>query len=178
MNKKKYDKGFTLLELLIVIAVIGILTAIVVASLSSSRAKGADAAIKSNLANIRAQAELVSPTLGNTYGTRASGSCPGIANTGTGTIFHDTKIKTAIQSSAVQAGGTVAGSGVGTIVNYSACASNGTSWAAAVTLRTGNTSPFSAWCVDSSGRSKRVSVTSGTSPTSAYALVSGVYSCN
>ena len=51
-------KGFTLIELLVVIAIIGILSSVVLASLNSARAKGADAAVKSGLANMRAQAEL------------------------------------------------------------------------------------------------------------------------
>lgn len=63
MNK---NKGFTLIELLVVIAIIGILSSVVLASLNSARNKGADTAIKNNLANIRAQAELHYDT-GNTY---------------------------------------------------------------------------------------------------------------
>jgi len=58
-------KGFTLIELLVVIAIIGILSAVVLASLNTARSKGADAAVKSNLNNIRAQAELVYDTAGN-----------------------------------------------------------------------------------------------------------------
>jgi type II secretory pathway pseudopilin PulG len=47
-----------LIELLVVIAIIGILSSVVLASLNSARNKGANAAIKSNLANARAQAEI------------------------------------------------------------------------------------------------------------------------
>ncbi|KKR65039.1 MAG: Fimbrial protein pilin [Candidatus Curtissbacteria bacterium GW2011_GWA1_40_47] len=63
---KKNSGGFTLIELLVVIAIIGILASVVLASLNTARTKGADAAIKSNLVNIRAQAELVYDT-GSTY---------------------------------------------------------------------------------------------------------------
>lgn len=55
----KSNKGFTLIELLVVIAIIGILSSVVLASLNTARDKGADAAIKSNLNGIRAQAEIV-----------------------------------------------------------------------------------------------------------------------
>ena len=58
MMKLKLNRGFTLIELLVVIAIIGILASVVLASLNTARDKGSDAAIKSNLNNIRAQAEL------------------------------------------------------------------------------------------------------------------------
>lgn len=71
-------KGFTLIELLVVIAIIGILASVVLASLNTARAKGADAAIKSNLNNARAQAELFYDNNGQSYS--------GVCAAGTGTI--------------------------------------------------------------------------------------------
>jgi prepilin-type N-terminal cleavage/methylation domain-containing protein len=50
MNKK----GFTLIELLVVIAIIGILSSVVLASLNSARAKGSQAAFKSEVNSARA----------------------------------------------------------------------------------------------------------------------------
>ena len=65
--QKKFEKGFTLVELLVVIAIIGILASVVLASLNTARSKGSDAAIKSNLNNARAAAELYYDSNGNSY---------------------------------------------------------------------------------------------------------------
>jgi prepilin-type N-terminal cleavage/methylation domain-containing protein len=64
MKKSYLQKGFTLIELLVVIAIIGILSSVVLASLNSARGKGGDAAVKSNLSGIRAQAELMYNDMG------------------------------------------------------------------------------------------------------------------
>lgn len=78
-------RGFTLIELLVVIAIIGILSSVVLASLNTARSKGNDAAVKSNLNNARAQAELFYDSNGNKYvGTVGSASdvCSASANAG------------------------------------------------------------------------------------------------
>ena len=133
---KSFKRGFTLIELLVVIAIIGILSSVVLASLNTARTKGSDAAIKSDLNNIRAQAELFYDNTASTYGTAfPQATC---ANTA-GTLFADTNIWQGI-SHAVTTGG--AGS---------SCVSTAQAWAAAVGLKTTGQS----WCVDSTGKSKQ-----------------------
>ena len=62
---KKSNRGFTLIELLVVMSIIGFLSAVILAALNSARAKGADAAIKANLDNMRPQVELLYGDSGN-----------------------------------------------------------------------------------------------------------------
>ncbi len=78
------SRGFSLIELLAVVAIIGVIAAIVSTSLSTSRSKGANAGLRTSLAQMRTQANLYFNDNGN-YGTVAGGC--GTANT----VFSDQK---------------------------------------------------------------------------------------
>ncbi|PIP86988.1 hypothetical protein COW81_02650 [Candidatus Campbellbacteria bacterium CG22_combo_CG10-13_8_21_14_all_36_13] len=122
----KRNKGFTLIELLVVIAIIGILSSVVLASLNTARGKGANAAVKSNLANIRPQAELV-------YDDN-SGSYAAVCTDGT--------VVKAI-AAAQSAGGAAK------------CIDTSTDWSAAGQLKTAE-GTSTHWCVDDSGTAKGI----------------------
>lgn len=57
MSQRIFKRGFTLLELLVVMAIIGVFASIVFYALTDARNKGSDGAVKSNLASARSQAE-------------------------------------------------------------------------------------------------------------------------
>jgi len=137
MNK---NQGFTLIELLVVIAIIGILASVVLASLNGARKKGADAAIESNLNNMRPQAELY-------YSDQTPNSYSGVCSNA-----QMVKMETAANNAA--------GSTAGKCTEATA----GASWSAWAPLKS---DAAKAWCVDSTGTSK--SITTSSAPTAGAA---------
>ena len=124
MKKLKKQKGFTLIELLVVIAIIGILSSVVLASLNSARQKGQSAAVKANMANLRAQAEIFYD-IGNTYDL----------------LCVNDSFKPGIEAAYKATGATYTATGVD-----ADCIAKPTLWAAKAPLADGTF-----WCVDNSG---------------------------
>jgi prepilin-type N-terminal cleavage/methylation domain-containing protein len=145
MNK---NKGFTLIELLVVIAIIGILASVVLASLNTARNKGADAAVKSNLANARAQAEIFYDSNSNSYdlGGTTTDVCDSTASTTVGAIKG---IYPNVLAAATATGAAAPTKDTAQTTTTSVCNSIGTAWAAAAPLKAGGS-----YCVDSLGTSK------------------------
>ncbi len=127
------------------IAIIGILASVVLASLNSARDKGADSAVKSNLANTRAQAELFYDNNGRSY----AGVC---ALTGTNVIGP------AVNAAKVAYGGAVTVYATTTASTWDTeqCHNSQAAWAAIAPLRASASGAIVAWCVDSTGASKQV----------------------
>ena len=134
------NHGFSLMEIIVVIAIIGILASIIIVSLNSAREKANDATIKTNLTGTRNQAELYFSE-NNNYGQPSGivSDCdePNTIFDPNGSISINKGIKSA----------EIKSFGLGSAV--CSMSVDGKSWAVSVPLKKGGN-----WCVDSLGYSE------------------------
>jgi type II secretory pathway pseudopilin PulG len=139
------------MELIIVIAVIGILAATVLASLGGARGKGNDAGVKADLGTVEVQGTLYY-SIGNTYGPTNTGT--GASCSADGTVFHDTS--TSIDDIIMNAVADAQKDANGGAANV-LCQSNNNAFLMAAKLSSGKY-----WCVDSIGNALEVASVANT----------------
>ena len=141
------NNGFTLIELLVVIAIIGVLASVILTSLNSSRGKGYDAKVKSQLVSLRTRAELYRAGAGN-FGISVAGSEAAISpNFGNGCstgMFTDVALDPYTATTAYPPSTSMR------------CTSSGSAYAVSASLNSNNPAASDHWCVDSTGTSKAI----------------------
>ena len=154
---KNFKKGFTLLELLIVVAIIALLTALVLGYLGSARNKGNDAGIKENLRNANAQAEIFWST--NTAAPSSyTNVCSALTTLGANTLslFMVAAAKDANLGSNYSDDPSDGGTW-----NQATCNDSANAWADEAPLNGSTASSPVMWCVDSVGKSQQESTSIG-----------------
>lgn len=145
--------GFTLLELLIVIAIIGLLASVIVVALNSSRGGAIDSVIQQNLSGIRTQALLYYEVRNGAYcvPTIAPPECDaGAITVGSCSVFNSIFTDNPNEELSVNPAITAAGYAYDSVNGGgSRCSMDlfGQLWSVDQLLRDGVTR----WCVDSSG---------------------------
>lgn len=137
--------GFSLIELLLVVSIIGLLISVTLGYLSNARAKGNDAGVISNLGTIRALSEIYYLDNSDSYlpaggATFNIAPCPVYNVAGTNMFSRNQSIALAIIEATARG-------------ESNACYNSGTNWAIAVGLKS---QTGTSWCVDNQGTAKVV----------------------
>ncbi|MFZ2523483.1 MAG: prepilin-type N-terminal cleavage/methylation domain-containing protein [Minisyncoccia bacterium] len=152
--KINYNKAYTLVELLVVVAIIGVLSSIVITSANQSRAKGIDAAVKTNLVNAKLQAEVYFIKNGESFNNGTSNICASdFAQDGTTKSIKNYLI-TAIEAFGSTSYTYSTALFTASTATRAACHATANKWAMESPLKTGGN-----WCVDSAGTSKYTNTT-------------------
>lgn len=142
-------RGFSLIEILMVVTIIGILSVVVVTSISTARNRSIDASVKENLHTVRNQAELFYANAGR-YGTQvavqgsAIDEAPAYNASGAHFLISDRPANSALRQALQDSDD-----------GFFAIGVNGQTWSAAVSLKTVE----GYWCVDANGEGKVVETT-------------------
>ncbi len=145
------QKGFTIIELIVVIAIIAVLAAIVLVNVTGFINKGKDAAIKGNLSSLMTDAAVVFEKTG-TYNNTSTNVC----------ATYGYSILNAISNVA---------SGLNAL-----CYANGTNWCTCSGLVTNKNNAF---CVDSTGKKTMRDISAGNCYTVACNDISGpAFTCH
>ena len=144
-DTKNRIQGFTLLELLMVIAIVAILLTLAVNYIDTSRSKGSDANVKANLKNAMSQAEVYYINQARTY--------TGLCNDQTIGIFKKMQSAKRAFGGATQSTYDVS---VASTWQTEACHDSVTAFAAWVPLKESTPASPVGWCVDSLGVGKKV----------------------
>ena len=138
------SRGFSLIELLIVITIVGVLSTIILSSISNSRARAYDSKIKQQLSSFRTAAEIYftnqTPNSYNTTGSPITSCANG--------IFNDVDAVNGAPGLYIAPGN---------LPDFAqpvcGAADSGSAYAVKATLYSGN----EYWCVDNKGSSRMVS---------------------
>lgn len=168
------QRGFTLIEIIVVIGIVGILAAVVFASFSDARKNARDKAIVSETELLRLEARLYFERYGafatNNFRDNDIGNCSGgIASNSMFGTSNDGSLSSLVlkihEKSTLNNTGRI----------Y--CAANANTWALAVPLSaTVSGSNVTAWCVDSSGASREITF-APSGDTTTFMLFNTPYEC-
>lgn len=138
--KFKKTWGFSLVELLIVITIIGVLSTIILQSLSNARSRAYDSKVKQQLSSFRTAAEIYFANHDNSYGDP-------VVSCGSG-IFSDVQAENGTPGLYIAEGN---------LPDFAipVCQSTNSAYAIQVPLYSGN----EYWCIDNKGASRMISGT-------------------